>query len=60
MLKKRLQTQAFKSIGMWLIMWFWRMGNASAILEHLVITTFFDNLWVIIKKVKNLLKLKKL
>lgn len=31
---------------MWLIMWFWRLGCASAILEHLVLTTFFNKLWV--------------
>ena len=43
---KRMQGQAFRSIGMWLIMWFWRIGSACAILEHLVITTIFDNLWV--------------
>jgi hypothetical protein len=42
-----MQGQAFKSIGMWLIMWFWRIGNASAILEHLCIFTFIDKLWVI-------------
>lgn len=43
--KRKMQAQAFKSIGMWLIMWFWRLGNACAILEHLVITTFFNRLW---------------
>jgi hypothetical protein len=41
-----MQAQAFKSISMWLIMWFWRLGNACAILEHLAITAFFNKLWV--------------
>lgn len=39
--KRRIQGQAFKSIGMWLIMWFWRIGSACAILEHLSIMAFF-------------------
>lgn len=43
--QRRMQAQAFKSISMWLIMWFWRLGNACAILEHLAITTFFNKLW---------------
>ncbi|CAF0850335.1 unnamed protein product [Brachionus calyciflorus] len=42
---RRMQEQAFKSISMWLVMWFWRLGNACAILEHLSITTFFGKLW---------------
>lgn len=42
---RKMQEQAFKSISMWLIMWFWRLGNACAILEHLSITTFFNKLW---------------
>ncbi len=40
-----MQISAFKSIGMWLIMWFWRLGNACAILEHLALATFFNKLW---------------
>jgi len=43
--QRTLQIQAFKSIGMWLVMWFWRLGNACAILEHLAISTFFNKLW---------------
>ena len=43
--QRRMQGQAFKSIGMWLVMWFWRLGNACAMLEHLTITTFFNKLW---------------
>ena len=42
---RRMQEQAFKSISMWLIMWFWRLGNACAILEHLSIAAFFNKLW---------------
>lgn len=42
---RKMQEQAFKSISMWLIMWFWRLGNACAMLEHLSITTFFGKLW---------------
>lgn len=43
--QRKLQGQAFKSISMWLIMWFWRIANGCALLEHLVIATFFDKLW---------------
>jgi len=39
--QRKLQGQAFKSISMWLIMWFWRITNGCALLEHLVIATFF-------------------
>ena len=40
-----MQGQAFKSIGMWLIMWFWRLGCSCALLEHLCIANFVDKLW---------------
>lgn len=39
------QEQAFKSVSMWLIMWFWRIVSACGMLEHLVYATFFDKLW---------------
>lgn len=42
---RRMQEKAFKSISMWLIMWFWRLGNACAMLEHLSIAVFFNKLW---------------
>ena len=40
------QEQEFKSVSMWLIMWFWRIVSACGMLEHLVYATFFDKLWV--------------
>lgn len=46
--KRNMQGQAFKSISTWLIMWFWRLGSACAILEHLSILAFFNKLWTYI------------
>ena len=43
--KQKMQATAFKSIGMWLIMWFWRLGCSCAMLEHLTISNFADKLW---------------
>lgn len=43
--QRKMQGQAFKSIGMWLIMWFWRLGCSCALLEHLCIANFVDKLW---------------
>lgn len=43
--QRKMQGEAFRSISMWLVMWFWRLANGCALLEHLVYATFFDKLW---------------
>lgn len=40
-----LQNEVLKSALMWIIMWFWRICNAHALLEMVLFSIFVDRLW---------------
>lgn len=40
-----LQNEVLKSALMWIIMWFWRIVNAHALLEMILFSIFVDRLW---------------
>lgn len=42
---RKFQGDAFKSTGLWIIMWSWRLINGCALFEHLCFSTLFDKLW---------------
>uniref|UniRef100_T1JBG1 Ceramide phosphoethanolamine synthase n=1 Tax=Strigamia maritima TaxID=126957 RepID=T1JBG1_STRMM len=40
-----LQNEVLKSALMWIIMWFWRIANAHALLEMVLFSIFINKLW---------------
>lgn len=40
-----LQNDVLKSALMWIIIWFWKLSNALAVIEWLLLSVFLDRIW---------------